>query len=174
MCSGRSTVSSSGLYPYQRTIYSSGGPNPINRSMRSTVYSRLSAAGLLEIGHLWDGYVGTSKAEVGCGFVRLWRVLDKVVSREMAGAWDTLSIETVLYIPFPAMFTVCDYTMITRKNPNVQPSYLFLVPYAKGGCSLFFNAESESLATNPNSCVLNVGVARTQRSLSCLSHYSDS
>lgn len=57
-------VPSLGLYLYQRTTDFSDGPNPVCRVMLSTIYSCLSAIGLLERLLQFDGSVGTFETDI--------------------------------------------------------------------------------------------------------------
>lgn len=89
MCSGVSLVSFEGYLqtPNQQTTFFRDGSDPVCCSMRSTVYSRLSAIGLLEKLRLLNEYGGTSQAELACG-VRVWRECVKGGNIDIAIAWD--------------------------------------------------------------------------------------
>lgn len=77
------------VYPYQRTTDFSDAPNPMFRTMRSTVYLCSSAVGFCQRLRLLDGDVVAAKIDFACGRVCFWGWCDKVVDVGTAGAWDT-------------------------------------------------------------------------------------
>lgn len=71
MCSGDSMLFPFGAYRYLRTTCLIDGPSPMC-TVRSTLYSPSFEFGLFKLAHLLDGDVGTSKAKLACGSVRVF------------------------------------------------------------------------------------------------------
>lgn len=116
-------VSSSRVYPYQRTTFIKDGPNPIRRSMQSTVGSHSFALKSFERLCLLEGDIGTLAAEFVCGRVRVCRWRKKLVDFGMVGALNNRAMDTASGIAFLCTIAVRTWKLISWKGSKVQSKF---------------------------------------------------
>lgn len=83
----------SGVYLYSWTTYFSARLEPMCGSVLSPVYSHSPQIVLLEMERMLHQDTGTSKADLACSNVLVWRGRDKVVDVGIPGVWDPRLME---------------------------------------------------------------------------------
>lgn len=102
------------------------------------------------------------------GVVCLWSRARLAWVLESSRFWHGWSMgytimNTVFGIPSSSMVIVCNWTLLTRKGPSVQPNNLLYVPFAKDDATRFLAFACGGLATKTKLCDLNASVSRTQQ-----------
>lgn len=89
--------------------------------------------GSIEIVLTLDKGFSASKLGIASGCVRVRCGCDNVIFVRIAGGWDIHLMDTILGISVSSLVMVCNWTLIRRKGPTVQPNHLLYVLFTKYG-----------------------------------------